>query len=157
MDNKTLFYIIEIRNKQNQKGFILTDYTKKNPYVISLDKPTGDIMQFTHYSEAQNFLREHKIEKNGVRAYIKDNQDMIKENMGDPITKEMFFIENVHGERIAPAPNGQVGYVFQNIAVGFCVWPTEVEADEFMDYYNIKNAKVKPLKPKQKPNVSIPG
>ncbi len=73
------FYVIKLINRDNERGYLID--TPKG-IIISKGGITADITQFPTFQDAQQFIRDRKVERRGVKAYIRDNYDLMKDEAG---------------------------------------------------------------------------
>lgn len=145
------FYYIEIHTpKGNNKAFISSDKTGKEPFLVTVMGPSHNLMQFETHASAEKFMKDHKLERSGMKGFIKD-QDDLKKEFGDLMNRVMFYIENEKKEKLFSQPKlGKVGYFFKEGDEGYVVWYTREEAQSVVDYFKMKNVEIKPVKPKPK-------
>ena len=96
---KETYYFIFLHNPttnikgyvgQNEKGEILI-------FAIFV----ADVTTFTSYADAQKFVTEHGLDKKpGVKWYIKDGDDLIREGVNTDITVPLFCVENQAGWKL---------------------------------------------------------
>ncbi len=129
-----VFYVIKVR-KGDKQGYV--SITPGGVKVIG-GGVHADITQFKTYSAAQDSIRDNRIEKNGIRAWIVDNMDLIRDEAGKPgmqiAQKDMYYIETVTKEKVCYNPQTEA-YFFQMAEVGFCCWETEQAATDFINGY----------------------
>ncbi len=130
------FYVIKlINNNTGVRGYVID--TPKG-IMISTGGIVSDVTQFKTYQDAQLFIRGRKLERSGIKAYIRDNGDLMKD-MGEtggasPMQSDMFYLENMAGEKCFYDAKLE-GYYFDKQDVGYCVWQTEEQLLEFVDSY----------------------
>ncbi len=134
------FYVIKlINNNTGVRGYVID--TPKG-IMISTEGIVSDITQFKTYQDAQAFMREKKLERGGVKAYIRDNGDLMKEMSEtkgiSPMKTDMFYLENMAMEKLFYDAK-QEGYYFDKRDVGYCVWQTEEQLLEFVKVYAEKS------------------
>jgi hypothetical protein len=110
-------------------------------YVVKT--PTGimmapifimDCLKFSSYQQAQEFIREHDLEKNGIKAYILDNDDIIKQVNGTESTsamKKSWAIVDESGDYVHYEPK-QEAYFFDKQWGGACSFEDQEKASEFI-------------------------
>lgn len=127
------FYVIKLINQNGERGYLI-------------DSPDGikivnggvhtDITQFETEKDASSFIRERKIERGGVKAYVRSNADMIKdaqivETQGiSRFEQTLYCIENQDGWKLFYDSKIE-GYYFKNVEAGFPVWKSEEEIMKF--------------------------
>ena len=143
------FYVIKIINRGGQRGY-LVDSPKG---IMIADGITGEITQFKTSEEAQKFIRDRKIERGGIKAYIRDNDDLMKEEAKSltTLSVDAFYIENEDGEKVFFDGKHQ-GYYFDKSDVGYCLWKTEEDAKTVIVHFKFTDSSVKKLYPKPKLN-----
>lgn len=125
------FFCIKVINKNGERGYVIDG---PDGILISTGWVVSDIAKFPTYYDAQQFMREKKLENNQVKAYIRDNEDLMRDEKGSgvsPMEKDMFYLENEKGER-AFYHTKEDGYYFQKGVVGSCVWESEKQCQEFI-------------------------
>lgn len=143
------FYVIKLISKSGERGYLID-----SPKGILVAKElVSDITQFNTYQEAQKFLRDRKIERGGVKAYIRDNDDMIKDSDikgGSVLEKVVYYLENEAGQKcFYDSKFG--GYFFESRDVGFCCWETEKQMQDFIDQMKFdEKVIIKKLEPNKK-------
>lgn len=149
MENKQdIFYYIKLINTRNGKrGFV----GEKNGEVVISDQFFQATKMFPSYQDAQKYMREKKLERRGMTAHIRDNNDLIKEaqmpNSGisnmKPASGDVFVVVNSVGQRCFYDP--EEGYYFKDGEVGSCAFFSQKEVDDFIVKLNFP-FEVKPLK-----------
>lgn len=127
-----LFYIIKLIKPDGEYGYVIDG---KNGIALSVGAMHIDVTQFTSQYEAQKFINKNKLEKNGVKARIRSNQDLMEEEKGNglkPVSKTLFYLENKQGEKCF-YDSKEEGYYFENREHGYCVWNTEADIKNFCD------------------------
>lgn len=118
------FYVIQIIVKKqgySARGFVCIE---KGVIGIS-DTLDGRVEIFTSFQQAQTFIKERKLNKAGMTAYIKSSEELMVENKSDMAivpesANELFYIEQVgSGKKVCFV---QGNYVLRECTVGFCVW-----------------------------------
>ncbi len=130
MDDR--FYIIYLIDKRGQRGYLMD-----SPNGIAI-LPAGQLAhmtQFKTYADASNFIRERKVERGGIKAYIWDNTDLIRQGADTGIKpmekgQELFYVENEHNEKCFF--DSKLGYYFDKRNTGYCIWYSEEDAREFV-------------------------
>lgn len=139
------FYVIKCVNSEGEVGW-LVDHKEGIQLVVGGFH--SDITQFKTYQKAQIFLLHNKIERNGTRAYIVSNEQLMKEMGTGNIpgvmigTSEMCYIENERGEKLFFDPKQQA-YHFEADDVGYCCWKTKEDAEKFIEAYELKSCSAK--------------
>ncbi len=112
------FYcILAINKNTGKRGYVI-----ETPMGIAVsDDFVAACKNFATYQEAQEFISSKKIERRGITAYIRDNNDIIKENKDKLIKapKDVYFITKGDGEYIHYSANE---YYFRKGKVGACCW-----------------------------------
>lgn len=124
------FYVIKLIAKNGNRGYLI-DGPKE---ILISDGVTAAIKQFKSYQDAQQFLRDRKVERNGIKAYIRDNEDLMKEEVANGakiMENDMFYLENEEGKKCF-YDTQQKGYFFDSPDVGYCVWYTEEQVSSFV-------------------------
>lgn len=143
------FYYIKLINTRNgERGYV--GENQKGEVIIS-DQFFQSTKMFPSYQDAQKYMREHKLERKGMTAHIRDNQDLIKEAQlpgSDiknikPANGDAYVVVNSVGQRCFYDP--ETGYFFKDGEVGACAWFSEEEVNEFIKKRSFP-FEVKPLK-----------
>lgn len=138
------FYVIKLIQPDRKRGYVIDS---PKGILISTSGLHPDVTQFPTYSDAYHFIRENKLERKGVKAYIRDNNDLIEEEKSSitPATSNMFYLENDKGEKAFYDAKHE-GYYFQNRDAGYCFWDDEEQLKLFLqDMQFPNNVKIKRL------------
>ncbi len=150
MSKENFYYIKLINTRNGERGFVCEN--NKGEVMIS-DQFTQTTKTFVTYQDAQKYMREHKLERGGVTAHIRDNDDLIREaampNSG--ITnmkradsyKEVYVLVNEIGQRCFF--DSQKRYYFKDGEVGAVCFFSMEQVDEFLTKVKFPH-EVKPLK-----------
>ncbi len=116
------FYVIKLIAPNGNRGYV---FDSPDGIMLVVGGIHANITQFPSFRDARNFIREHKMEKKGNRAYIRTNQDLIDEESNSPgispAQEEVFYVGNDEGMRMFyDSKTGQ--YFFRMQDVGFCCW-----------------------------------
>ncbi len=128
------FYVIKvINNNTGVRGYIID--TPKG-ITVSAGGINGNVTQFKTYQDAQAFIRERKLESGGVKAYIRDNSDIMKE-VGElkglsTLKTDAYYLEDKDGNKCFYDAKEE-GYYFDKQDVGYCFWRTENEMQGFKE------------------------
>lgn len=172
-----LFYCIKIINQRTGvRGYI---DESDGEIKVSVDGITVNIKQFKTYQDAQQFIRDNKIEGKGVTAYIRDSNDLIKDNTKGIVKVEndvfsivlsaIFMNESERAEleekmkdpnfkldkeptiKYAHFDTAKQEYYFDDPMFGALAFPDEKSAKEFMKTYfsDIKGVSVKRIPAKK--------
>lgn len=140
------FYAIKLVNTKTGKSGYLRENAKGG--IDMMFGPTHDFTQFKTYQKAQHYLRGKNIEKAGIKAYIKNNEDMMRELAADPnyvpMKSDMFCIENQDGLKLFYSSILEI-YHFDTPNVGFCAWTSEEAALDFNEEYKFKDVSIKKM------------
>lgn len=130
------FYCIKLINKHTgSRGYVID-----SPKGIQVaEKFVSDCVRFPTYQEAQKFMRDNKLERGGITAYIRDNQDVMKEGEASGLVKvesdqPIYFIENEIGQKLF-YDTKEDGYYFSDEDIGYCCWYDIPTADKFVEAY----------------------
>ncbi len=132
---QSTFYCIKLINSVGERGWL---YDSPQGIKIIKGGLHADITQFETEKDASNFIRERKLERRGVRALVRTNQDIIEESQKDGIIgvsesdKPMFYLENETGKKCF-YDSGLEGYYFKEMGdTGFPIWHDEETITEFV-------------------------
>lgn len=150
MSKENFYYIKLINTRSGERGFV----TENNKGEVLLSDEFNQVTkQFPTYQEAQKYIREHKLERKGMTAHIRDNDDLMREaNMPNSgITnmkrvdehKEVYVLVNEIGQRCFF--DSQKGYYFKDGEVGSVCFFSMQQVDEFFTKVKF-DFEVKPLK-----------
>lgn len=150
MSKEKFYYIKLINTRSGERGFV----TENNKGEVLLSDQFNQVTkQFPTYQEAQKYIREHKLERKGMTAHIRDNDDLMREaNMPNSgITnmkrvdqyKDVYVLVNDKGQRCFF--DSQKGYYFKDGEVGSVCFFSMQEVDEFFTKVKF-DFEVKPLK-----------
>lgn len=123
------FYcILLINNSTGLRGYVLTDGDK----ILVSTGGAYDVRtrQFNTYQDAQQFIRDKKLERQGIKAYIRDDSDVMKEATNvRPSTTAMYYIEDMIGRKLYWNTQNNI-YEFRHVDIGYPVWPSRQECEE---------------------------
>lgn len=140
---KDEFWVIKVINKDGTRGYLMD--TPNGLHVITDSGVLGDITQFATYQDAQKFIRERKVERKGVRAYIRDNNDLMKDEFTSMVAilpeKPVYYLENHKGEKLYYEAPKEL-YYFKNVDVGYPCWYNEKEVREFVKHYKFEQSQI---------------
>jgi hypothetical protein len=128
------FYVIKIVNiKTGIKGFLsIVD----NELVVS-EKVIGETINFDSFQQAKSYISENKIERKGISCLIYSNEEILDTKQGGrALEEEAFYIERIDGLNVF-YNNLIQDYYLDNKSVGFCIWRTRNDAEDFIK--NIKS------------------
>ncbi len=140
MQTNEVFYSIKlINNNTGKRGFVMDS---KDGIMISENVFHANCKQFKTYQDAQQFMRQNKLEKNGVIAYIIDNNDIMKQGNANGFTRlekgqELWTIISNEGLHIF-YDSKEEGYFFDTPQVGFCIWENENQVNEAIGALELK-------------------
>lgn len=125
------FFVIKVVNKDREKGYVID-----RPDGISIiTNGFTDITQFKTWKEAYRFIRDKKLEKNGIKAYIISNQDLMEEEKNNSqikvVNKIMYYLEDFTGRKLFYSTHDE-DYYFDNRENGYCVFETEEQINRFI-------------------------
>lgn len=128
------FFCIKLIKKDGTRGYV-TECEPPAPFVISINGVASNVMKFNTFTDANTFIKRHKIQNNQVKAYIRDNEDLMKDEQGSGISflgeKEMWYVENAEGQKLFYTKK-EDGYYFSSEKLGFCVWDNYVLLQMFI-------------------------
>ena len=119
-----IFWVIKVINKDGTRGYIMD--TPKGLMIIT-NGIAADVTQFKTYQDAQQFIRDRKIERRGVKAYIRDSNDLIKDEVVGISSQNtsIYHLEN-HKEEKCFYDSAKEVYFFKTMGdVGYPVWNDE--------------------------------
>lgn len=150
MSKENFYYIKLINTRSGERGFVQED--NKGEIIIA-DQFTQITKQFPTYQDAQKYIRENKLERKGMTAHIRDNDDLIRE-AGLPNSgmnnikradsyKEVYVLVNEIGQRCFF--DSKEGYYFKDGEIGAVAFFSMEQVDEFFTKVKFP-FEVKPLK-----------
>lgn len=125
------FYVIKVISKNGTKGFI----GGANGDIVVYSEFTGQCQLFESHEQAKIFIKEKRIETKGATCVIYSNEELLDTNqagMAKPISKTLYYIENISGQKII-YDNLRQEYKVSFADAGFCVWETIEQANEFIN------------------------
>ncbi len=128
MDN---FYVIKLFNKHTGKrGFVC----KQGDSQLISDVFCIQTNQFNTPNEAKKFVKENRLQKNGISVMIVSNEDLIMEGVGRPADKKenLYTAMTLNGDYIFYDTILQK-YYFDAKDVGYCIWNDRIQLSEFID------------------------
>jgi len=150
MSTEKFYYIKIINTRNGERGFIC----EKDGQLLVSDQFTGITKTFPTYQDAQKYMREHKLERGGVTAHIRDNEDLIREasmpnsGMGNvkPVSghQDVYVLINDIGQRCF-FDTSKSEYYFKDGEVGCIAFFSMEQVDEFFTKVKFP-FEVKPLK-----------
>jgi len=123
------FYYLKVINTRNgERGYVF----EKDGKVLIADVFKYDVVKiFKSYYDAQQYMREKKIERGGVTAHIRDMEDLKKEGLISSTKDALFTVVSDKGEKIFFDSLKQE-YYFDNKPVGYCIWKAEKDVENFI-------------------------
>lgn len=124
------FYCIKlINNSTGARGWLID---RPNGIEICVGAVTSDITQFDTQEDALNFIRERKIERGGIKAYVRTSSELLDESIesGDkgvraiPTEVPIYYLENHKGEKCF-YDSKMEAYYFKKIDAGYPCWNNE--------------------------------
>lgn len=131
MDN---FYVIKLINKHNgSRGFVMQ---RGNQILISSEL-TGEVTMFQSVKEVNVFIKENKLQRNGITTMVISNQELIDSGVGTKAEKtdNLYTAMNLNGDYIF-YDNLKQQYYFDNREVGCCCWNDRIQLSEFRHINN---------------------
>lgn len=134
METENTFYFIKLINSNGERGWLWN-----SPEGIKIIKGLhSDITQFESEKDALNFIREKKLERKGVKAYVRTNQDIMEEIQkieskgASMVDKPLFHLENQNGKKCFYDSKIE-GYFFKQMGdFGFPIWYDEESITKFV-------------------------
>lgn len=141
-------FIIQVINKNRQRGFVID---RPSGIQIVIDALHRDVTQFYSLDDAKAFIKQHKLDNNGNRAYVRTFEECLQmissgqvtaEQLGLKSDADLFYIERQDGAKLCyDAKNEQ--YFFKNVARGFCVYKDDNNLKEMEKLLIEQNFKFK--------------
>jgi hypothetical protein len=137
------FYVIKLINTRNgERGYVIHG---TSGIILSINGVHPDVTQFESEIDARIFIKNNRLERNGMTAHIRSNQDLINEEKGNNLKTpdcDLFYIENNFGEKLF-FDSKMDGYLFKYCDIGYPVWKTKDDAQNFINSYNLQNVSIK--------------
>lgn len=134
MKTENIFYCVKLINSNGERGWLWD-----SPDGIKIIKGLhSDITQFETEKDALNFIRERKLERKGIKAYVRTSQEIIDESeivetKGISTTdKPLFHLENQKGWKCFYDSKID-GYFFKEMGeFGHPIWYDEESITKFV-------------------------
>jgi hypothetical protein len=126
------FYCIKlIRSSDGVRGWLVD---RPTGIEIAVGGVISDITQFETEQDALKFIRDKKIEKGGIKAYVRTNQELMDESIASgekgissmPKDKPLYYLENHLGEKLF-YDSKMEAYYFKKVDMSYPVWDNEEE------------------------------
>ena len=131
---ETSFYCIRLINKDGTRGWLID---RPNGIEICIGGAISDITQFNTEQDALKFIIDRKIERNGVKAYVRTNQEILEtiDKIGEKgvsvMDKPMYYLENQKEEKCFYDSKREV-YFFKKMGdFGYPVWDSQESVRRF--------------------------
>ncbi len=123
------FFIIKVVAPGGKIGFVIRD----NEGIKISDMPVADMKTFPNAANARTFIKLNSIERNGIRASVISNHDVMKEDFETVATVNgtMYYLENEAGEKICYSAEER-GYYFEAKEYEYCMWNTKKKLQDFI-------------------------
>lgn len=128
------FYCIKLINSNGERGWL---FDSPEGIKIITGGLHSNITQFTTEKDALSFIRDRKIERGGIKAYVRTNQEIIEEvqiveNKGISVMdRPMYHLENDKGEKCFYDSTQEVYFFKQMGDFGYPVWDSEEKVRTF--------------------------
>ncbi len=134
------FWVIKTINKDGTRGYVMDT---PQGIIIIQNGVTAEVTQFKTYQDAQQFIRERKIERQGIKAYIRDNNDLMKDENLSYVTasKPVYHLENQKGEKLYYESRNET-YFFKMVDVGYPIFNAEKQCREFVKHYEFQQSQI---------------
>lgn len=128
------FWVIQVIPNRGPRGYILD-----KPGALKMATAIcGDTKRFYDFGEAEQFIKDSRLNNNGNRAYARDSDELM--NMKEAGLKtidqiesetgaELVYIENEAGQRLCYNSQAEQ-YYFSHVKVGFCVWQNHAAIED---------------------------
>ena len=137
------FYVIKLINIRNgERGYVID---RKDGIMLSLNGLSPDVTMFENEIDARIFIKNKRLERQGMTAHIRSNEDLMVEEKGTnvrPADKDLFYIENSVGEKLF-YDSKEDGYYFKYGDVGYPVWYSEEDTKKFIEAYKLEDVIIK--------------
>ncbi len=139
-----IFYVIKLINTRNgNRGYVIDT---KDGIELSVGNLDMNITQFETEKQAEKFIRERKLQRGGMTAHIRSNQELLEDEKGNPNLRpadgDIFFIENADGEKLFYDSKDK-GYFYKKGEAGYPCWYTMEQITSFIEAYKLDDAIIK--------------
>lgn len=114
-------YVIKLITPTGNRGYV---YDSNGEIIVVQNGYDPNITLFSDVQSARTFIKERKLEKKGIKAFVRTTIEMVDDQEfggAVPVTGEMYYVENDEGQRVFQ--NTQTGdFFFRKQEVGFCCW-----------------------------------
>ena len=126
------FYVIKLFNSRSGSRGYLAETPKG---IVISDVLYTNTKQFVSEKEARQYIKENKLERQGVSAHVRSNEDLIADgHIGTPLdkNKELWTAMDLSGAYVF-FDAGKTEYYFERRDVGYCIWYDEKSVNEFIE------------------------
>lgn len=131
------FYCIKLIRNDGTRGWLINS---PNGIEIAIGGVTTGITQFETEQDALKFIRDQKIERKGIKAFVRTNQELIQESIDSgiegisavPADKPIYHLENHKGEKLFYDSKMDAYYFKEMGNVGSCAFDNEAQARLFV-------------------------
>lgn len=135
------FYCVKMVLPDGSRGYVVNNLYGLN---VAIEGSLFGMLLFKTYTETQAFLRETVDESLGAKTYIRDNEDLAKdETVKEGIVsleRNMYCLEMVSGERLCYSHQEQ-GYCFNKYDFYFCAFYDKYLCLAIQRHFEAKNIK----------------
>ena len=146
MEKKEIaFYCIKLINVNGVRGWL---YDSKDGIQIITGGMHANITQFSTQKEAERFIRDRKLERQGTKAYVRTNQDIIDEaaiieTKGVFKIKEpLFSLQNQLGHKLFYDSKKEEYFFKPDVVFGYPAWKNEADATQFVQALEFKEGAI---------------
>jgi len=145
------FYCIKIIKPDGTRGWVID---RPDGISFVMGGANTDITMFETESAANKFIRERKIERQGVKAYVRTNQEMIQDakkvetpgiSPATSLSNATYHLENHKGEKCYYDSKEEV-YFFKDVNAGFPCWFDEPSIRRFVKDMKFEQALIFAIK-----------
>ena len=127
------FFIIKLITGDNRRGYVIDG---AEGIMISVDALVSDVKRFNTEKAARIFIKDRKLERQGTRAFIRSNKDLMTENESGvkPLVGDVYYFETESGEKICYDPKTE--YYLDKVDVGYCCWTDMAEMEKNREIFS---------------------
>lgn len=127
MEKINVFYCIKLIRSNGERGWLID-----GPEGIRIALEVhSDITQFETEKQATEFIKEKRLERNGIKAYVRTNQELIAEEQKlgteyiSAIEEPVYYCENHKGEKLFYDSKEEVYFFKEMGEFGHPIWNSE--------------------------------
>jgi hypothetical protein len=145
METPIGFYCIRLIREDGTRGWLIDS---PEGIKLAVGGVHSDITQFATEQDALKFIRDRKLERKGIKAYVRTNQELLEtitkigERGASVVTKPIYHLENEKGEKLFYDSKMDAYYFKEMGDIGCGVWETEELARLFVKEYKFQESMI---------------